>query len=127
MGTALSKDLVRTAGTKLSLSKKEKQKKNFMGMDDPLASQKTSRATELETRLGKVEQAFLELNHTLGASSRAQTCHWDKLPTELKLRVFSYVGLVSKYSTARCDCFENAITKYALRSRSWEILCAIRL
>ncbi|KAF2450065.1 hypothetical protein P171DRAFT_481110 [Karstenula rhodostoma CBS 690.94] len=91
MGSALSKNPVRTPKAKPSLLK---EKKKIEEISNTIAPRRTIAPIKVTTSLEEVDQSLLELNLTSGANSPAQTCHWDKLPTELKLRIFSYLGII---------------------------------
>ncbi|KAK7183243.1 hypothetical protein DPSP01_011812 [Paraphaeosphaeria sporulosa] len=92
MGTALSKDPARTPRAKLSLSSKKKRK--IGNVSSTIARQSITWPKRIETGLEEIDQSLLELSLNSGADKRAQRCHWNKLPTELKLHVFSFLGIV---------------------------------
>ncbi|KAF9741916.1 hypothetical protein PMIN06_011918 [Paraphaeosphaeria minitans] len=96
MGPALSKDLARTPRAKLSLSSTKKKEKKTRSEDtfSTTVRRKSIAPKERAAGLGEIDQSLAELSPNSGADKRAQTCHWNKLPTELKLRVFSFLGIV---------------------------------
>ncbi|KAJ4361018.1 uncharacterized protein N0V89_001587 [Didymosphaeria variabile] len=95
MGTASSKQQVPTLAAKLSAKAKKKYK--------------------------KIQGRSNALEPTSEAQSRPETCHWNKLSTELKLLIFEYSGLILE-DPVRHPNATGASAKYQLRQLSFGLV-----